>query len=198
MDINAEFGDIGNAKDNEGGSYIKEPQVLVVTVNKIEFSAPDVKPYMEVEFKTEDGRTNKHRFRRAEKEQSEKANEVRTSIIKKLFSNAGIDLSKTKGDVAIQQIIGKQIKALFRKADYVTIDKNNNAKPIIKQKIEYAWSGKLNDNLVSKESDYYKPLDAYNTTKFQKDLEEWARRQSSGTPSDSSGQPATKSDDLPF
>ena len=197
MDINSEFGEIAQAKENGGSNYIDKPQVLIVSIKDVKLSEPNAeKPFMEVVFEAEDKRTSSFKFFRAKAGDSESAKETKLSMIKSLFSNAGIDLSKTPGDVALKAIIGKKVKALFREKEYSGKDKNDNMRPVIKKIVEYAWCGALDKNIVSSESQYYKKLSPAEMEKHNGKVQDWAR--ANATPSTGAAQAATQPDDLPF
>jgi hypothetical protein len=180
MSFDSEFQDAEKQVIEQKSKYMSSPRVAQVEVTKCVLSedvAKDYKgcPYMEVEFKdkaTEELNTSK--FFRTRDTDSEDVRGYKLKGIKEFFMNAGIDM-KVSGSKALVEVVGKEIKALFRAEEYVGYDKNQLNMPVIKESIRYLYSGPVGEELTGKSNYMRKILKADEKAKFDAEMATWNR-----------------------
>lgn len=198
-DFNAEFKNIANVE--MGGNYISTPGVHIVAITKAQLSeqanpSHTGTPYIEFTFKTaEGGLENTTKLYRVKDGDSPDTQKYKNQKLREIFENAGISLEQ-QGVSALQNIIGKQIKALFRSEEYVGYDKTNANKPIVKSIIKYLYSSKANAALQGNESYFKSALKEKERKRYEFELAEWNKKYGqattapSGPPANVQGQPA--------
>lgn len=187
-----------------GGKYISTPMVALVEVTEVKLSEDkDPKytgcPYLEVAFKVvndekNNDKVNTSKFFRTRDSDSEDVRGYKLEGIKKFFTNAGVDM-KVAGAKALAEVIGKQLKVLFRSEEYVGYDKNNNNKPVIKTTIKYLYSGPANEELEGQMKYFTKALVGKDVAKFELESKKWETDNNAQKPADMTGGAEAKADD---
>lgn len=180
MSFDDEFASAEQQEVEQRSKYMSSPRVAAVEITKCVLSEnvdKDYKgcPYMEVEFKdiaTEELNTSK--FFRTRDTDSNDVRGYKLKGIKEFFMNAGIDM-KAKGSKALAEVVGKQMKVLFRAEEYVGYDKNQNNMPVIKEAIRYLYSGPIGEELTGKNEYFKKILKAEDQAKFEAEMKTWER-----------------------
>lgn len=165
-----------------GGKYISTPMVALVEVTEVKLSEDkDPKyagcPYLEVTFKVvndekNNDKVNTSKFFRTRDTDSEDVRGYKLESIKKFFTHAGVDM-KVAGAKALVEVIGKQLKVLFRSEEYVGYDKNNSNKPTIKTTIKYLYSGPASEDLEGQMKYFTKALVGKDVAKFELESKKW-------------------------
>lgn len=211
--------EFANAEKQEtsGGNYISSPMVALVEVAEVKLSEDkDPKytgcPYLEVTFKIakgekNEGQQNTSKFFRVRDKDGEDTRGFKLDAIKKFFTNAGVDM-KIAGAKALVEVVGKQLKVLFRSEEYVGYDKNNNNKPTIKTTIKYLYSGPAGEELQGQTKYFTKGLVGKDVAKFELESKKWEEDNNAQKPasmstdgdkgSDDTIEPKSDNDDLPF
>jgi len=188
-----------------GGKYISSPMVALVEVTECKLSEDkDPKytgcPYLEVTFKVtdgnkNDGQMNTSKFFRTRDTDSAETRGFKLEGIKKFFTHAGVDMS-VAGAKALVEVVGKQLKVLFRSEEYVGYDKDNNNKPVVKTTIKYLYSGPADEELGGQMKYFTKGLGAKDIAKFEFESKKWEADNAANKPADmTSGVGAVVSDD---
>jgi len=206
MSFDDEMNDIESTETK--AQYITEACVTVVAIKSYAMSPADHPgvPYVEFTFETEEKQVSTNRFFRVKPEDSPEVAGFKKKKLKELLENAGADFT-LKGEQVIKSAIGLKVKALFKKVEYVTIDGNQNNKPIVKTKIEYSFSAKADDTIKGNQSYLFTPLNEKAHTKLAAELAKWVRDNPEGgadtpivadTPPPVPTDGAVQPDDLPF
>ena len=170
----AEQAEVSNSK------YMNTPRATIVEVMSCKLSEDINKdhkgcPYMEVEFRdTNTEELNTSKFFRTRAEDSEETKGFKLKGIKEFFMNAGIDM-KTAGAKALVEVVGKQLKALFRSEEYIGYDKDQNNMPVVKTTIRYLYSGPIDQEFSGSSKYFNKILKADEKAKFDAELKTWER-----------------------
>jgi hypothetical protein len=180
MSFDDEFASAEKQQVEQRSKYMSSPRVASVEVMKCVLSEnvdKDYKgcPYMEVEFKdTATEELNTSKFFRTRDTDSEETRGYKLKGIKEFFLNAGVDM-KAKGSKALVEVVGKQMKVLFRAEEYIGYDKNQNNMPVVKEAIRYLYSGPIGEELTGKNEYFRKILKADDKSKFDAELKTWER-----------------------
>jgi len=208
MNLNDE---LNLVKDYENTSkYINEPGVFVVKIMSYDTSESKKNyygnPFIEFELEDKDGRKNTVTFYRITGKESDTAKEFKIKRLKEFLVNAEYD-ETLPGEEAIKSVVGKKVKALFKKVEYIGKDKDNYNKPVIKEVVEYSFSSKENDTIKGNQSYFHTPLKPVKLEQFKERLAEWeAEHKPSTSKKQDDGLSAPKTDsiedengdDLPF
>ena len=174
MTLNDELNLVKDFKNTS--KFINEPCVLIVKIISYETSESkkDYKgnPFIEFDLEDEDGRRNTVTFYRITGKETDKAREFKIKRLKEFLANAEYDES-LEGEEAIKSVVGKKVKALFKKVEYIGKDKDNFNKPIIKEVIEYSFCAKVNDTIKGNQSYFHTPLKPIKLEQFKERLAEW-------------------------
>ncbi len=210
MNLNEELNLVKNY-DNSG-KYINEPGVFIVEIKSYSTSEnkKDYKgnPFIEFTVEDEKNRSNTITFYRITGKESENAREFKLRRLKEFFTNAGYDDS-LEGEEQIKSVIGKKVKALFKKVEYIGKEKDNYNKPVIKEITEYSFSVKIDETIKGNQSYFHTQLKPSEIDKFKERLADWeaehknSANQTATTTEDKglddpTGTFEEKTDDLPF
>ena len=180
MSFDKEFAEAEGHQIEQRSKYMNSPRVTVAEVQKCELSEDvnkDYKgcPYMEVEFRdTSTGELNTSKFFRTREADSSDTRGFKLRAIKEFFMNAGVDM-KSQGAKALADVVGKELKILFRAEEYIGYDKNANNKPVVKESIRYLYSGPVSEELSGKSDYFRKALRPDDKAKFDGELKLWER-----------------------
>ena len=178
MSFDDEMKDVENAE--LGGNYINAPCVEIVTLKSYKMSPTDEKfkgcPYIEVTFETDNEAKaiNSSRLYRVRGTDSADSKEWKLKRIKELFAHAGADWS-LGGENTIKSAMGKKVKALFKEVEYIGVDANLNNKPVVRTKIEYSFSARVDAEIKGNQSYFRNPLNEKMHTQLAADLAKWLR-----------------------
>ena len=160
--------------------YMNTPRATIVEIVSCKLSEDINKehkgcPYIEVEFRdTNTEELNTSKFFRTRDEDSKETRDFKLKGIKEFFTNAGVDM-KSAGKKALIEVVGKQIKALFRSEEYIGYDKNQNNMPVVRTSIRYLYSGPIDKEFSGSSKYFHKILKADEKSKFDAELKTWER-----------------------
>lgn len=192
-----EFASLAESANNSNGGYIDQAGVYDVTITSAELSPADIKnPFLELKFKTQDGKLSTYKMGRVYEGLNEKAKKIRTDNLLELFKAAEIKISPD-GEQMVKDLVGKQIRVLFREREYVGYDKDNNNKPLRKSLIEFSYCRKLGAQMNAKQSYLLKTLDNRDESRYQQELQYW-EKQNASSGAINGGGPEIDLDEDPF
>ena len=174
MNLNDELNLVKDFKNTS--NYINEPGVFVVKIMSYTTSESKKEykgnPFIEFELQDKDGRKNTVTFYRITGQETEKAKEFKIKRLKEFLANAEYNDS-LPGEEAIKSAVGKKVKALFKKVEYIGKDKDNYNKPVIKEVVEYSFCAKENDSIQGNQSYFHTPLKPAKLEQFKERLAVW-------------------------
>ncbi|MHA1287890.1 MAG: hypothetical protein ACTSPB_10860 [Candidatus Thorarchaeota archaeon] len=172
-------GEVNESAGGGGGQWRSQPGVAVVKIHKIETGVTQgQKPYFDVHtIGTEDNLQSTIRLWRVHDSNSEKANVVKRGIMKEFFSNTGVVYQQGMSlEQYLNAMTGAALKVLFRQEEYIATIKDQNNKPEIKTKIEYAFSKPISEELTFNQSYLFRPLRQEEKSRFNGLLQVWQGR----------------------
>jgi len=181
--------------DESSVEFLKESGIYDVKISKAELSPEGAKPYIALTFVTDEVLVSTFRLGRVYSGLSEIAIKIRKENLKQLFTNAGVKIS-SDGEQMVKDLVGKKVRALFKKREYATIDKDNNNEPIKRTKIEYSYCRKIGAQMNAKESYFFQGLNDRDQRKYNDEYARWEKMNASAGNSNSSQQ--EEGDELPF
>jgi hypothetical protein len=202
MNFNNEMNGIANY-EIKSNSYINKPGIEEVVITKYELVNPDKgTPYLELTFQTADDNklSLSQRFYRVKDGDSEESASFKLDRIKRVLINAGANFNLT-GEEVLKSSLNNKFQVLFKQVEYIGYDKDNANKPIIKTKIEYSFSEPIGKEINGNQSYFYSKLRDRDQLKFDGELKNWERDNSSSQPTNNvinEESSTTTDDDLPF
>lgn len=110
----------------------------------------------------------------------EKAGDDQSKITNKLnriqrfLEDIGVDVNNTDADQLFKAAIGKRFLGAFKEREYLTKDTKNQNKPIIRSRVELAYSSPLNKPFRSITiNNLFEALPVDEYTKYEAQLEAW-------------------------
>ena len=197
MSFDQEWDDIVGAETS--GNYIDQPGVCLVTIKGYKMSPNDHKgvPFIEFTFETlgDENGANKastsSRLYRVQSGDSETKKAIKNKKIKELLQNAGADFGK-KGEDVVKSSIGKVINALFKQSEYISVNKDENNKPVIKTKVDYSFSAPKNKDIQGTRKYLYSVLNEQDQNKFEGLLAQWNQDNGGGSSSTQNTSPTAE------
>lgn len=161
--------------------YIDKPGGYKMSISGY-FMSEDIEghkgcPFVKFYCEASDGKMTGIKFFRSREGDSEKAATYKKERILKFLKNAGADLT-AKGKAIFDSVTDKNVYVLLTNKEYVTIDTNNNNKPVVRTTIDYLFSS--NSEITKIKPDMLNnSLSDKDNAKYQKELTEWEASNSS-------------------
>jgi hypothetical protein len=202
MSLENEMNDIANEKVSR---FIDEAGVYSLQIKGFKTSEDDQKyigkPFFE--FEVEEVGTAKKaniRFYRTTKDDKEEVQKYKRAAIKSFLENADANFT-LKGIDMLKSVIGKKVKALFKKEEFIGKDKDQNNMPVIKESVKYSFSKPINEEITGTQNYLYKRLSPADIEKYNEQLKDWKKhnQSASATPTTGGAEPGLPiDDDMPF
>jgi hypothetical protein len=218
MSLEQEFNSINKAEIKETSSYESKPGRYLCRVTGVELSPKDHKgtPYFLMKMRSQNDKEINTKLWRANPndEASKKANKEKK--IKRFFTDAGVDLTITRGEAVLKDIVGRSLMCMFTSEEYIGVERNNNNKPCKRTSISLYYTGPQDEDMKPIGDDKaYKVLSAEDEEKLSQQLGVWEMNNASqvaavekqkasaktpvgNTPAPQASATQDEEDDLPF